>query len=89
MRFIIRDRVSDGAAQHGESVVFGVVDLQDPEGFSDIVADEFLVGGHLGLLDAGRVQLLTRRGNDWTHKYRAIAEDYGRRITASATPTMR
>jgi hypothetical protein len=39
--------VSDGAAQHGESVVFGVVDLQVPEGFSDIVANEFLGGGRL------------------------------------------
>src|SRR5437868_11548273 len=26
-------------------------------------------------LDAGRVQILTRRGNDWTGKYPAIAED--------------
>ena len=25
-------------------------------------------------LDAGRVQILTRRGNDWTDKYPAIAE---------------
>ena len=25
-------------------------------------------------LDAGRVQILTRRGNDWTHKYPAIAK---------------
>lgn len=25
-------------------------------------------------LDAGRVQVLTRRGNDWTDKYRAIAK---------------
>jgi hypothetical protein len=36
MRPIIRDRVSNGAAQHGQSVFFGVVDLQDPEGFSAI-----------------------------------------------------
>src|SRR2546423_4508775 len=26
-------------------------------------------------LDAGRVNMLTRRGNDWTAKYPAIAED--------------
>ena len=26
-------------------------------------------------LDAGRVQILTRRGNDWTDKYPAIAKD--------------
>src|SRR5258706_11712917 len=25
-------------------------------------------------LDAGRVQILTRRGNDWTNKYPAIAK---------------
>src|SRR6202048_3909523 len=25
-------------------------------------------------LDAGKVQILTRRGNDWTHKYPAIAK---------------
>ena len=25
-------------------------------------------------LDAGRVQILTRRGNDWTHKYPALAK---------------
>src|SRR5712672_2571668 len=25
-------------------------------------------------LDAGKVQILTRRGNDWTDKYRAIAK---------------
>src|SRR5947207_9836896 len=26
-------------------------------------------------LDAGRVQILTRRGNDWTNKYPAIVKD--------------
>ena len=29
-------------------------------------------------LDAGRVQILTRRGNDWTDKYRAIANSIAR-----------
>jgi hypothetical protein len=32
MRCIIRDRVNDGAAQHIESVLFGVVGLQNPKG---------------------------------------------------------
>ena len=26
-------------------------------------------------LDGGKVKILTRRGNDWTAKYRAIAKD--------------
>jgi bifunctional non-homologous end joining protein LigD len=26
-------------------------------------------------LDAGRVQILTRRGNDWTQKYPSVAKD--------------
>jgi hypothetical protein len=43
VRFVIRDRVNDGAAEHVEGIVFGIVDLQDPEGFSNVVADEFLV----------------------------------------------
>ena len=38
MRFVMRDRVSNGDAQHGESVCFGVLNLQDREGFGDIVA---------------------------------------------------
>src|SRR5207244_878965 len=29
-------------------------------------------------LDAGKVQILTRRGNDWTDKYPAIAKDIAR-----------
>ncbi len=29
-------------------------------------------------LDAGRVNILTRKGNDWTAKYPAIAEDIAR-----------
>src|ERR1700716_2200855 len=29
-------------------------------------------------LDAGRVNILTRRGNDWTEKYRAVAEAIAR-----------
>ena len=29
-------------------------------------------------LDAGRAQILTRRGNDWTHKYPAIAKSITR-----------
>jgi ATP-dependent DNA ligase len=29
-------------------------------------------------LDAGRVQILTRRGNDWTDKYPAIAKSIAR-----------
>ena len=29
-------------------------------------------------LDAGRVQILTRRANDWTNKYPAIARDIAR-----------
>jgi bifunctional non-homologous end joining protein LigD len=28
-------------------------------------------------LDAGRVQILTRRGNDWTEKYPTIAKAIG------------
>jgi DNA ligase D-like protein (predicted ligase) len=31
-----------------------------------------------GALDAGRVTILTRRGNDWTSKYPAIVEDIAR-----------
>jgi len=33
---------------------------------------------HSGALDAGRVNILTRRGNDWTAKYPGIAEDIAR-----------
>ena len=29
-------------------------------------------------LDAGRVQILTRRGNDWTDKYPVVAKDIAR-----------
>jgi DNA ligase D-like protein (predicted ligase) len=35
-------------------------------------------------LDAGRVQILTRRGNDWTHKYPTIAEAVARLPAQSA-----
>src|SRR5437868_13974383 len=34
--------------------------------------------------DAGRVQILTRRGNDWTDKYSAIAEAVSRLPAQSA-----
>src|SRR2546430_15908345 len=35
-------------------------------------------------LDAGRVQILSRRGNDWTDKYPAIAEAVSRLPAQSA-----
>jgi hypothetical protein len=56
MGCVIRYRVDNGTTQHVESVFFGVVDLQDPKGFSDIVANEFLVGLHVGY-DVGRPAL--------------------------------
>jgi hypothetical protein len=39
MLLVIRDRIDNGAAQHVEGVVFGVVDLQGPKSLSDVVAD--------------------------------------------------
>jgi hypothetical protein len=41
MSGVIGDRVDDGTAQHGECIFLGVVSLQDPEGFGDVVVDEF------------------------------------------------
>jgi len=35
-------------------------------------------------LDAGRVQILTRRGNDWTDKYPAIANAIARLAARNA-----
>jgi hypothetical protein len=55
MRLVICDRVDNGAAQHVEGIVFGVVDLQDPESLSDILADKLLVGGRFGFLDAAAI----------------------------------
>ena len=36
---VICDCVDDGTAQHLKGIIFGVVDLQDPKGLSDVVAD--------------------------------------------------
>lgn len=52
MGWIICSRIDDGAAKHAEGVFFGVVNLQVPEGFGDVIADDFLVGRRLGLFDA-------------------------------------
>jgi hypothetical protein len=39
MLLVVCDCVDDGTAQHLKGIIFGIVDLQDPKGFSDIVAD--------------------------------------------------
>jgi hypothetical protein len=54
MLLIVGNCVGDGAAQHVKGIIFGVVDLQDPKGFSDVVADHLLVGGGLSFFDALR-----------------------------------
>jgi hypothetical protein len=52
MLLVVCDRVDEGAAQHAKGIIFVVVDLQNPEGFSDVAANKFRVGGGLGLFDA-------------------------------------
>jgi hypothetical protein len=54
MRWIIRSRVGNCTAEHGKSVVFGFFDLQQPEGFGDLIGDQFGFGGRFGFLDAIR-----------------------------------
>jgi len=39
MLLVIRDRIDNGAPQHVERVVFGVVDLEGTKSLSDVVAD--------------------------------------------------
>src|SRR5438105_9472666 len=39
MLLVVCDCVDDGTAQHVKGIIFGVVGLQDPKGFSDVVVD--------------------------------------------------
>src|SRR5438105_5450642 len=52
MLLVVCDCISDGTAQHVKGIIFGVVDLQDPEGFGDVVVDKFRVGGGLSFFNA-------------------------------------
>jgi ATP-dependent DNA ligase len=45
--------------------------LDGPDWLHEIKLDGYRMHARL---DAGRVQILTRRGNDWTHKYPGIAK---------------
>jgi hypothetical protein len=37
MLLVIRDRIDNGAPQHVEGVIFGIVDLLGPKSLSDVV----------------------------------------------------